>query len=137
MRLPDFLAPLFHNYIFEAIDGQKNYKFVIKTVLTYSDWEQIEWLFKKYGAERVGDVFKDNYYGLRTLPASRRLWEIAFIKNPDSAHNRPANHSRHPVAENLPCSTAAEAQHDFTAHNRIKNFYKKDHGPGIYTPLSG
>ncbi len=34
------LAPLFHNYIFEAIDGQKNYKFVIKTVLTYGDWER-------------------------------------------------------------------------------------------------
>lgn len=86
MSLPDFLAPLFHNYIFEAIDGQKSYKFVIKTVLTYGDWEQIEWLFECYGAKRVGEVFKDDYYGLQTLPApSRKLWEIAFIKNPLSA----------------------------------------------------
>lgn len=90
MRLPGFLAPLFHNYNFEAIDGQKNYKFVIKTVLTYGDWEQIEWLFEEYGAQRVGEVFKDDYYGLRTLPASsRKLWEIAFIKNPAAAQNHP------------------------------------------------
>lgn len=83
MRLPDFLAPLFHNYVFGAIDGQKSYKFVIKTVLTYGNWEQIEWLFDCYGAERVGEVFREDYYGLRTLPApSRKLWEVAFIKNP-------------------------------------------------------
>ena len=86
MKLPDSLAHLFHNYVFEAIDGQKSYKFVIKTVLTYGDWEQIEWLFDCYGAERVGDVFKEDYYGLQTLPApSRKLWEIAFVKNPLSA----------------------------------------------------
>lgn len=83
MKLPDFLAPLFHNYVFDAIDGQKSYKFVIKTVLTYGNWEQIEWLFDYYGYKRVGEVFGEDYYGLRTLPASsRKLWEIAFIKNP-------------------------------------------------------
>jgi len=92
MKLPDFLAPLFHNYDFEAIDAKKSYKFVIKTVLTYGDWEQIEWLFDCYGAGRVGEVFKEDYYGLQTLPASsRKLWAIAFIKNPLSAaeHKQP------------------------------------------------
>lgn len=91
MKLPDLLAPLFHNYSFGAIDGQKSYKFVIKTVLANGNWEQIKWLFDCYGAERVGEVFKEDYYGLQTLPApSRKLWEIAFIKSPlnEPGHKR-------------------------------------------------
>ncbi|MHB8986073.1 MAG: DUF6922 domain-containing protein [Eubacteriales bacterium] len=83
MKLPDDLASLFHNYDFTALDGYKNYRLVIRTVLSLGTWEQVKWLFDFYGAALVGEVFKEDYYGLRTLPApARKLWEIAFIKSP-------------------------------------------------------
>ncbi|MGE5484731.1 MAG: DUF6922 domain-containing protein [Ignavibacteriales bacterium] len=80
MKLPDSFSRLFENYIFETIDDDKHATLVVKTVLARGDWDQIMWLFKRYGKERVGEVFLEDYYGLRTLPEStRRLWELLLV----------------------------------------------------------
>ncbi len=83
MKLPDSLSSLFKNYVFESIDDEKHSALVIKTVLSRGSWEQIMWLFQHYGREEVGEVFLDDYYGLRTFPEStRRLWELLFVEQP-------------------------------------------------------
>ncbi|MEW6174024.1 MAG: hypothetical protein AB1510_13360 [Bacillota bacterium] len=80
MKLPVFLAGLFRNYAAETIDTEKHAGMIIKTVLAYGTWEQIMWLFEYYGVERVRAVFREDYYGLRTLPESaRRLWGLVFL----------------------------------------------------------
>ena len=84
MNLPESFAGLFKNYIFETLDDDRHAALVIKTVLSRGSWEQIMWLFKRYGREKVGEVFLDDYNGLRTLPEStRRLWELLFVDEAD------------------------------------------------------
>jgi hypothetical protein len=52
---------------------------VIKTVLSLGEWEDILWLFRHYGHEKVGEVFLADYYGLQELPEpTRRLWALLF-----------------------------------------------------------
>jgi hypothetical protein len=81
MNLPGSFADLFKNYVFPTIDDQKHAALVIKTVLSRGSWEQIMWLFSRYGKQRIGEVFLEDYSGLRTLPEStRRLWELLFVE---------------------------------------------------------
>ncbi|NPV72066.1 MAG: hypothetical protein HPY55_15780 [Firmicutes bacterium] len=80
MKLPDSFSRVFKNYIFETIDDDKHAALVVKTVLSRGSWEQIMWLFRRYGREKVGEVFLEDYHGPRTLPEStRRLWELLFV----------------------------------------------------------
>ncbi len=83
MKLPDCFASLFQNYDFDIIDDERHRSLVIKTVLAQGTWEQILWLFRHYGREKVREVFVEDYYGLQTLPEStRKLWELLFIDEP-------------------------------------------------------
>lgn len=80
MSLPGFLHPLFHNYEPEAIDPDRHAGLVIRTVLAAGTWEQVLWLFRRYGKERVREVFLKDCRGLRTLPEpTRRLWSLVFL----------------------------------------------------------
>lgn len=93
MKLPDFLAGLFRNYVFTSLDDEQHCELVVKTVLAYGEWEQILWLFRRYGRARVGEIFLKDYYGLRSLPeATLRLWELVFVPHP------PPEGGRDPVA---------------------------------------
>lgn len=95
MRLPDFFTDLFRNYDFDTIDDEKHYKMIIKTVLSRGTLEQITWLFQHYGKGKVREVFREDYYGLRTLPeATRSLWELAFIEKPLQEDNSRASRWR-------------------------------------------
>lgn len=99
MKLPSSFAPLFHNYVFDTIDADRHAGFVIKTVLARGTWEQIMWLFEYSGAEKVREVFLDDYYGLQTLPEStRRLWELLFVDDGDPSRQKPRPKEEDPVA---------------------------------------
>ena len=52
MKLPGSFADLFKNYVFEPVDDEKHAALVIKTVLSRGTWEQITWLFRRYGRDR-------------------------------------------------------------------------------------
>ncbi|OAT86672.1 DUF6922 domain-containing protein [Desulfotomaculum copahuensis] len=83
MILPSLLAPLFRNYLFDTIDPERDFKFIIKTTLSTGSWEQILWLFEHYGEKRVRETFLEDYYGLRSLPENaRKLWELVFVEKP-------------------------------------------------------
>lgn len=83
MKLPDNLASLFCNYDADTLDLENQAPLIIKTVLARGKWEQILWLFKYYGYHRVREVFREDYYGLRSLPEpTLRLWELLFISDP-------------------------------------------------------
>lgn len=95
MPLPDFLAGLFRNYRRETIDLEKHCRMVIKTVLARGTWEQVLWLFDYYGPEEVREIFREDYYGLRTLPEpTRSLWELVFVENPLPGTDDPAGRWR-------------------------------------------
>lgn len=83
MKLPDDLASFFSNYDADTLDLENQPPLIIKTVLARGTWEQILWLFKYYGYHRVREVFREDYYGLRSLPEpTLRLWELLFISDP-------------------------------------------------------
>jgi len=83
MKLPHFFRTLFRNYVFDTIDTENHFKFIIKTTLARGSWEQILWLFEYYGKEKVSEVFLEDYYGLRSMPEStRKLWELIFVEKP-------------------------------------------------------
>lgn len=83
MKLPDALTSLFSNYDISTLDLEKHAPLIIKTVLAQGSWEQVLWLFKYFGYKKVQEVFRDDYYGLRSLPESTlRLWELVFINEP-------------------------------------------------------
>lgn len=82
MKLPESFQDLFLNYEFSQMDTQSHPQTIIQRVLSYGDWEQIEWLFQHYGRERVQEIFLLDYYGYQTLPdPTRRLWEICFLSD--------------------------------------------------------
>jgi hypothetical protein len=84
MRLPESLSNLFANYVFSSLDSEQHASLVIKTVLAHGTWEQIMWLFDFYGRDRVAQIFRDDYFGMKTLPKpTRRLWELVFV---DESH---------------------------------------------------
>lgn len=83
MKLPPSLGHLFKNYVLDSIDDVKHRKLIIETVLAYGNWEETMWLFRHYGRDTVGEVFLEDYHGLRSLPeATRKLWELLFVENP-------------------------------------------------------
>ncbi|MDI6907482.1 MAG: hypothetical protein QMC81_08360 [Thermoanaerobacterales bacterium] len=78
--LPEPLRDLFRNYHVRTIDPDRAAELVIRTTLARGSWEQIEWLFGYYGAERIREVFMKDYYGRRELPEPTRcLWALAFL----------------------------------------------------------
>ena len=86
MSFPPVLEDLFHNYVTETIDLDRHRNLVVKTVLARGTWDQVVWVFNHYGAKAVGDVFRRDYFGLRSLPRpTLSLWELLFIE-PDARY---------------------------------------------------
>ncbi len=93
MKLPESFARLFRNYNFEELDDEKHSKLIVKTVLSYGEWEQILWLFRRYGREKIREIFLEDYYGLCTLPeATRALWELLFVTATPDQLRPPRSH---------------------------------------------
>lgn len=83
MRMPEALASLFPNYDIETLDLESQAPLIIRTVLARGSWDQIMWLFERYGYTKVQEIFREDYYGLRSLPEpTLRLWELVFIDEP-------------------------------------------------------
>lgn len=88
MKLPDSLAPLFHNYDPATLDPDRHAGLIIRTVLGGGSWDQVLWLFRHYGYERVQNVFLTDCRSLRTLPApTRRLWGLVFLGDADACRD--------------------------------------------------
>lgn len=70
---------MFHSYEPSSIDLDRHAGLIIRTVLASGTWEQVLWLFREYGWERVKEVVLADHHGLRTLPEpTRRLWLAVF-----------------------------------------------------------
>ena len=70
---------LFRNFHVETLEPDRDAGLIIRTVLTFGSWEQIEWLFATYGWQQVGAVVREDLLGLRTLPESVRVfWANVF-----------------------------------------------------------
>jgi len=80
MSLPALLKPLFLNYVAETIDPRQHKKLIIKTVLARGTWDQVRWVLHHYGSAEVRQVFREDYFGLQSLPEpARRLWGLIFL----------------------------------------------------------
>ncbi len=90
MMLPESFRQLFRNYRFDLLNPDAAAELVIRTVLAYGTWEQIEWIFRYYGRDTVREVFLDDLHGRRELPEpTRRLWALAFLDNVPTADTDP------------------------------------------------
>ena len=67
------------NYHLDRIDFERHSDLVILAVLHHGSWEQWLALFRFYGRERVGDVFREDFFGNRSLPVTiRNYWGLVF-----------------------------------------------------------
>lgn len=83
MQLPAKLISLFPNYDVNTLDLDDQAPLIIKTILSRGSWQQVLWLFNHYGYNKIKEVFREDYYGLRSLPEpTLRLWELVFIEEP-------------------------------------------------------
>ncbi|WP_324668910.1 DUF6922 domain-containing protein [Geochorda subterranea] len=83
--LPGNLASLFHRQDPSTIDLDRHAGLVIRTVLAEGDWDQVRWLFREYGWERIRQVVVADHQGLRALPEpTRRLWLAVFAETPQA-----------------------------------------------------
>lgn len=77
--IPKIIHNLFHNYIPETVDVERDAEWIILTVLTSGDWEQIKWAYNAYGAERLETVVRKDLDGLRMLPHPvANFWSVVF-----------------------------------------------------------
>ena len=77
-------TPIFRNYQIDTIDPEKHIDLIVKTTLVHGTWPQILWLFEYYGADRLGKVFRDDFYGIRELPEPVvNLWGLLFLSDSD------------------------------------------------------
>lgn len=98
MRLPRSMERLFPGYVFESLDDEAHRDIVIKEVLTYGTWDEVGWLFRRYGEAGVRRAFLADYEGPRTLPRSVvALWELLFV-DAETAARRRAEEEADPLA---------------------------------------
>lgn len=77
--LPGEVRPLFHNYDADTIDASRDAAWIILTVLSRGDWDQVGWLFRTYGWARIEAVVRDDIAGLQTLPrVVANFWSVVF-----------------------------------------------------------
>lgn len=79
MKAPEQLRPLFHNYNFESIDLDKHWILVIKTVMVAGTWEQLQWMARYYGRDKLEQVVRDDLNTLQELPRPvSNFWSIVL-----------------------------------------------------------
>lgn len=70
---------LFRNLRLETLQPDRDAPMIIRTVLTYGSWDQIEWLFSQFEWERVREVVLADIRGMKALPESvRAFWANVF-----------------------------------------------------------
>jgi hypothetical protein len=80
MNIPVELAPLFKNYDLSSMELERSADVIIRTVLTRGSLEQISLLFQLYGFTKIKEIFCNDFFGLRTLPApTTSLWSLLFL----------------------------------------------------------
>jgi len=85
MIIPE-LAGLFWNYATEKLDMEHSKDLVILTALRRGTMEQLQLVFKIYGPDEVGRVFRKDTLGNKTLPApSVYLWGLIFLDEEELA----------------------------------------------------
>ena len=64
MTLPKFLQSTLWSYDLKSLDPKKDYRLIITQVLNHGNWEQVQWLKKTYGLEKIKKVVKNPSRGL-------------------------------------------------------------------------
>jgi len=76
-KLPPDLEWLFPEYDFAEMGLSSHQGIIIERVLEKGSWEQVHWLFKTYGEEKVADWVRK--HGFRLLSKrSFALWKLAL-----------------------------------------------------------
>jgi len=72
-QIPASTAPFFQEYRFSDLDADKDLPLVIERILAFGNREELGWLFRFYGREKIKAWMSEN--GLRRLPYRRyNLW---------------------------------------------------------------
>jgi len=76
-NLPASTAWLFPEYSFADVDAEEHAGVVIERVLERGSWDELRWLFGRYGESRVGEWVRR--HGFRLLSKrSFALWRLAL-----------------------------------------------------------
>lgn len=88
IHLPVDSAWLFPEYAFEDIDLKTHRGVIIERILERGSWEQIRWLFRRYGEERVASWVQQHGFRLlskRSFAFWRLVLKITDFQAPDWA----------------------------------------------------
>ena len=83
MGVPDSIRPLFHNYEPDSIDLDRDWSFVIKTVMQGGEWGQIQWAAQySLSALRRLQMGKDRNYAISLLGMGclRYVWLVSITQ---------------------------------------------------------
>ena len=83
MGVPDLIRPLFHNYEPDSIDLDRDWSFVIKTVMQGGEWGQIQWAAQYYGRAKFEEVLRTDLEGNQTLARPvANFWSVVLWQKP-------------------------------------------------------
>lgn len=72
-QIPASSAPFFQEYRFEELDAEKDSSLVMERILAFGSQEELIWLFRFYGREKIKAWVNEN--GFRLLTYRRyNLW---------------------------------------------------------------
>lgn len=74
---PDSLAPLFQEYDLQRLDLERDASLIIERTLEGGSQAEVQWLFQRYGEDRVREAVRDR--GARHLSARAfNFWRLVL-----------------------------------------------------------
>ena len=77
MSLPKFLQSTLYSYDLNTLDLGKDYRLIITQVLNHGNWDQVQWLQKTYGLEKIKEVIKKPDRGVWYFDVLN-YWQMIF-----------------------------------------------------------
>ncbi len=85
-RIPKTIAPYFQEYDFSSLDVEKDSDLIIGRTLEFGTREELKWLFKTYGSQKIKEFVRTRGYRVlskRGFNYWRIVLRIRRYKKPD------------------------------------------------------
>ena len=90
-KIPKTTAPYFQEYEFSTLDTEKDADLIIGRTLEFGTREELKWLFKTYGSQRIKEFVRNRGYRFlskRGFNYWRTVLRIHHYKKPNWLANK-------------------------------------------------
>jgi hypothetical protein len=89
MRVPEELKSLFWDVDFEQLESQRDVDFILPRVLEFGRLQDIDWLVREYGTERIHEFLRDRGHP-ELSPRTLAFWRSYFAAKAEQWTSPPA-----------------------------------------------